>query len=284
MLLDCLKDAFIDSVKILPFLLATYLVLEYIEHVTGEGLVNMIRNSGIFGPVIGGILGAIPQCGISSAASNFYAGRIISLGTLIAIYLSTSDEMLPIMISNATSTSVIMKVILLKILFGMGAGIVIDVVFRRSRYAKTLHFGESDNHIHDDCEEEEGFVMSAVKHTAKVIFFIFAVSLVLNVIIAVIGEDSISSFVFNAPVIGNILAGLVGLIPNCAASVVITNLFLSDAISFGAMMSGLFAGAGIGLLVLFRLNHNRWENVRIVGLLYVISVILGIMIDITGIF
>lgn len=284
MLLDCLKDAFIDSVKILPFLLATYLVLEYIEHVTGEGLVNMIRNSGIFGPVIGGILGAIPQCGISSAASNFYAGRIISLGTLIAIYLSTSDEMLPIMISNATSTSVIMKVILLKILFGMAAGIVIDVVFRRSRYAKTLHFGESDNHIHDDCEEEEGFVMSAVKHTTKVIFFIFAVSLVLNVIIAVIGEDSISSFVFNAPVIGNILAGLVGLIPNCAASVVITNLFLSDAISFGAMMSGLFAGAGIGLLVLFRLNHNRWENVRIVGLLYGISVILGIMIDITGIF
>lgn len=279
MILDCLLDALIDSLKILPFLLATYLVLEYIEHVTGEGMIRLIKNSGFFGPVLGGVLGAIPQCGVSSAASNFYAGRVISLGTLIAIYLSTSDEMLPIMISSATPTNVIMKVILIKIICGVIMGVAIDLIFRKSDFGKAMHFGESDNHMHDDCEEEEGFVMSAVKHTANVILFIFIISFVLNLVIALIGEEGLSSFVLNAPVIGNILSGIVGLIPNCAASVVITNLYLKDAISFGAMMSGLFAGAGIGLLVLFRLNRNKSENIKIVGLLYGISVLLGVLID-----
>ena len=280
MILDCLLDAAIDTIKILPFLLATYLVLEYIEHVTGEGLINAIRNSGVFGPVVGGILGAVPQCGVSSAASNFYAGRIISLGTLIAIYLSTSDEMLPIMLSSNTPKGVIAKVLILKIVLGCMMGILVDLVFRKSDFGKSMHFAESDNHMHDDCEEDESFVVSALKHTVNVAFFIFAVSLVLNILIEMIGQENISSFVFNAPIIGNLLAGLVGLIPNCAASVVITNLYLRKAITFGSMMSGLFAGAGIGLLVLFRLNRNEVENVKIVGLLYLISVLLGIAIDI----
>ena len=134
MLLDCLWDAVIDCLKILPFLLATYLVLEYIEHVTGEGVIRLIENSGVFGPVMGGVLGAIPQCGVSSAASNFYAGRIISLGTLIAVYLSTSDEMLPIMISSSASKSVILKILLLKIVFAVIVGILIDIMFRNSDF------------------------------------------------------------------------------------------------------------------------------------------------------
>ena len=283
MLIECLREALVDSARILPFLLATYLVLEYIEHVTGEGLINAIRHSGFFGPVVGGVLGAVPQCGISSAASNFYAGRIISLGTLIAVYLSTSDEMLPIMISNSVAAETILRVIVLKIVCGTMAGILIDIVIRKSRYAETLHFGESDNHMHDDCEEEESFVVSAVKHTVQVIIFIFIISLVLNLLITVIGEDKISAFMLDVPVIGNVLAGIVGLVPNCAASVIVTDLYLNEAISFGAMMSGLFAGAGAGLLVLFRLNHDRRENLRIVGLLYAISVILGVMIDFIGI-
>ncbi|WP_294464575.1 putative manganese transporter [uncultured Anaerofustis sp.] len=279
---DSFVDAFMDSIKIFPFLLITYIVLEYIEHKTSDKLVHIIEHAGILGPILGGIFGIVPQCGFSTAAANFYAGRIVTLGTLISIFLSTSDEMLPIMISNNAPISMILKVLLLKMFIGIIFGIVLDLIFRKRSLNGKMHMGETDNHMHDDCSESESFIMSAIKHTLNIFVFIFIISFVLNIIIAFIGEDNLSNFIFNTPIIGSLLAGLVGLIPNCAASVVITDLYLKGAICFGAMMSGLLSSAGVGLLVLFKVNKDKLENIKIVSILYFISIFCGIALEILG--
>lgn len=280
MLLDSFKDAVIDSIKILPFLLITYIILEFIEHKTEDKFNHIIEKAGIFGPIVGSILGAIPQCGFSTAASNFYAGRIISLGTLIAIFLSTSDEMLPIMIASAAPISLILKIILSKVVIGMFFGVIIDILLRKSEIDNKVHMGHSDNHMHDDCKEEQSFLISAIKHTINIFIFIFIFTFILNIFIGFIGEDNLSNIILNKPIIGSLIAGIVGLIPNCAGSVIITNLYLNGGLGFGAMMSGLLVSAGVGLLVLFKVNKDKQENIKILILLYIIGAICGIAIDI----
>lgn len=277
-LLHVLEHSFIDTLKLVPFLFMTYLVMEYIEHKTSDKVKEAIHKSGKWGPLFGSILGAVPQCGFSASAAGLYAGRVISLGTLIAIFLSTSDEMLPILISEAVDVRVILQILGVKILVGMIAGFLIDFVMHIGK-----KFKEEPMKIHDMCEHghchcEKSIWKSAIKHTLQIVFFILVVNLLLNGVIEYVGEDSLANLFFTKPVIGELLAGLVGLIPNCASSVVITQLYLENVIGYGAMMSGLLVGSGVGVLVLFRANESFKENLKILALLYGIGVGCGIIL------
>lgn len=282
-MIDIVIDALVDSGKLLPFLFLTYLVMEYVEHKTSEKTKNMIKHSGRLGPVAGGILGIVPQCGFSAAASNLYAGRIITTGTLLAVYLSTSDEMLPILISSQVSWDVIVKILFIKLAISMIVGFLADMLIH---IFKKEHGKIQIEHIceHDHCHCDEGIWQSALKHTIYITFFIFLITLVLNTLIHFIGEDFLVGIISGTPFLGHILAGMVGLIPNCATSVIITQLYVDGVVSTGAMMAGLLAGAGVGLLVLFRVNTKRLkENLAIVGILYGSGVLFGVLVDMLGI-
>lgn len=274
-MLDSILDALLDTAKLLPFLFLTYLAMEYLEHKAGQKAEALVKKAGGFGPVIGGALGIVPQCGFSAAASNLYAGRVISLGTLIAIYLSTSDEMLPILISEKASVVLIAELLLAKAVIGMIVGLIIDFLMRRKGVQEHEHIHEICEHEHCHCEK--GILRSALSHTAQIAFFVLLITFALNLILFFVGEDALANLILNRPVLGPVLAGLVGLIPNCAGSVVITQLYLEGVISIGAAMAGLLTGSGVGLLVLFRVNHDRKENLRILGLLYGIGVLVGIV-------
>ncbi len=282
-------DALIDSVKLLPFLFVTYLAMEYLEHKTSDKTNQLVERSGKIGPLYGSLLGIVPQCGFSAAATNLYAGRVITLGTLIAIYLSTSDEMLPILISEKVSILLILKILFVKVVIGMIAGFAIDFIhqkFLRFTHMKDPHHLPDIHHMceHEHCHcDEKGIFPSALKHTLEIFVYILVISFVLNLVIAYIGEDTLSSFILNRPVIGELAAGLIGLIPNCAASVVITQLYLEGLLSAGPMMAGLLVSAGVGLLVLFKVNDHPGENLKILGLLYAIGVVSGLFIELFGI-
>lgn len=283
-LLDCLKDSFIDSLKLLPFLFLTYLLMEFIEHKTGEKSEEQIAKAGRFGPVIGGLLGAVPQCGFSASAAGLYAGRVITLGTLVAIFMSTSDEMLPVCISQPdVGWGVILKILAFKAVAGIILGVLVDAVMRLLKKSKK-DVGIHSLCVDDNCGcEEESIFKSALHHTVKIAVFIFVISLALNVIISFIGEEKLGGLFVDVPVLGCAVSALIGLIPNCAASVVITELFLEGVIGTGAMLAGLLTGAGIGLLVLFKLNKNIKENIGIATLVYALGVAVGSAVELLGV-
>lgn len=274
-MLHIIEHSVLDSLKLVPFLFLTYLVMECLEHKAGDKTQKVIGKAGKFGPFLGGVLGAVPQCGFSTAASNLYAGRVISMGTLLAVYLSTSDEMLPILISAKAEPALIVKILLLKVLIGMAAGFVVDLLLAGKQ--------KEHHHIHEMCEEqhchcEEGILRSAANHTVRITFFILLITFGLNIVLHYAGEEALAAFLRDRTILGPVLSGLVGLIPNCASSVVITQLYVEGAMSFGTMMAGLLVSAGVGVLVLCRVNHDKKENLKIIGLLYLIGVISGIIL------
>lgn len=280
---DILFDTVLDSIKILPFLFFTYLLMEFLEHNTGNKARERIRHAGQFGPLWGGLLGIVPQCGFSTAASSLYAGRVITVGTLLAVFLSTSDEMLPIMISEAVPLPVMAKILAAKAVIAIISGMAVEFF-----YVKLLKRQEEEMDIHVVCEEEhcrceDGILKSAVKHTVKILFYILLISLVLNLVIGIIGSDTLESLFVGVPVVGELVAALVGLVPNCASSVVITQLYLDGIIGAGEMMSGLLVNAGVGILVLLRLNRDRKQNAGIIAALYGIGVFWGVVIEWIGI-
>ena len=280
-MIDILLDAMIDSIKLVPFLFVTYLIMEYIEHKTKDKTKETIKKSGKYGPLIGSILGVFPQCGFSVSATNLYAARVITLGTLIAVYLSTSDEMLPIFLSEAVPITTILTILGIKIIVGMIAGFGIDFVMR-------LRHKEEEERIIDLCEKEHchcehGIIKSAFKHTINIFVFILLITLIINVAIYFIGEERISGFLQNQPILGPVIAGIIGLIPNCASSVILTQMYLENVISVATLISGLLVGSGVGLAVLFKTNKGIKQNIKIVALLYSIGVIVGIMIELIGI-
>ena len=283
MIVHVIEHTIHHSIGLLPFLFVTYLAMEYIEHKAGKRAEQIVKKSGSFGPFIGGILGIIPQCGFSAAASNLYAGRLITLGTLLAVFLSTSDEMLPILISAKIEPVVIGKILGIKALIGIVAGLLTDGIVRRKikKEEEPLKIEHMCEHEHCHCNEGK-IGKSALVHTLQVFFFIVVITLILNLLIELVGEEVLTGLLSGKPVIGPLIAGLVGLIPNCAASVVITQLYLEGMLGAGAMMAGLLVGAGVGVLVLFRVNDNLKENFRIVALLYGIGVIAGIIIETAG--
>ena len=272
-----------DNIKLLPFLFLTYLLMEALEHTTGGKVQSRIKNAGKVGPLWGGLLGILPQCGISAAASSLYAGRVITVGTLLAVFLSTSDEMLPIFISAAVPASTVIKILVTKAVIAILSGFIAEFV-----YVSLFKKKEKDMDIHAVCEEEhcsceDGVLKSAIRHTLKIFFYILIITFILTLIIEVIGEDKLAVVFQNIPVAGEMIAALVGLIPNCASSVVITELYLSGVIGAGAMMSGLLVNAGVGLLVLYRLNRNWKQNAGIVAALYGFGVFWGVVIEMFGI-
>lgn len=279
---DAILDSLIDTVKLIPFLLITYIIMEFIEHKTSHKTKDAIKKSGHFGPLIGGILGVVPQCGFSAAASSLYSARIITLGTLIAVFLSTSDEMLPILISEAVDVRIILSILGIKLVIAVIVGFIIDLFFR-----KKFETSEDEPEIKDLCEHEHchcehGIFKSALKHTINITLYIFIISLVLNIIIYFIGEDNLAHILNSTPIIGPIIASLVGLIPNCASSVIITQLYLSKVLNFATMIAGLLVNTGVGLLILFRTNKDLKENIKITVLLFAIGVIFGIIFDLIG--
>ena len=273
-MLDVIKDTVIDSLKLLPFLFLTFLLMEYFEHKMQNKSKKIVEKAGKFGPVIGSFLGVIPQCGFSVAATNLYATRIITLGTLISIYLSTSDEMLPILLSEKVEPSLIVEVLLIKIIVGIICGFIIDLVYRKKEKVEIQEFCH-DKH----CDCEHSILKSTLKHTFDIFMFIFLISFVLNLAFSYLGEDVISGILMKDSIFGSFLTSFLGLIPNCFSSVLITQLYLKNTISFASMIGGLLTGSGVALLVLFRVNKNKKENFRILLLLYLIGALTGLLIS-----
>ncbi|MDE6212586.1 MAG: arsenic efflux protein [Lachnospiraceae bacterium] len=278
MIQEVIYDSCIDSIRLLPFLFLTYLAMESLEHWTGGRMQEMIRKSGKAGPAIGSVLGIFPQCGFSTVAANLYAGRIITMGTLVAVFLSTSDEMLPIMISENVNVSVIAKILFCKILFALIAGFLVDLLFQKKRDLQIEHLCERQH-----CHCEKGVWRSAINHTWKIFLYIIVISFVLNLIIALIGEETLAALVLDQPILGLFAAALVGMIPNCASSVILTQLYLGGVLDAGALIAGLLSGSGVGFLVLLRVNDDRRENLRIFALLYMIGVSAGVVTQLLGI-
>lgn len=280
-LTEVLLHGLTETLKLIPFLFLTYLLMEFLEHKASDKLSGFIKKSGKLGPALGGALGAIPQCGFSSVAANLYAGRVITLGTLVAVFLSTSDEMLPILISGSFSPKTIIGIILYKSLSAILVGFIIDIAMR------LMKRDNEDIEIDGLCEEEgchceDGIFKSALIHTAKISLFILVITLAINTAIFFIGEENIAAIMHDAPIISHLLAALVGLIPNCAASVALTTFFAEGIITVGTMLSGLFAGAGVGLLILFKVNKNLVRNLTVLGILVLSGVTLGFITDVSG--
>lgn len=279
-MLDIIKDAIIDILKIIPFLFITFIFLEYVEHKTSKNNSKYLINNKKIGPIIGGILGAFPQCGFSAMATKLFSSHVISLGTLIAVYLSTSDEMLPILLSSGTNIYVILKIIGIKLVIGIIFGFIIDLFYRKKvNNQPSFH----DECLHEKCHCEKGILKSSIHHTLNITLYLFLTTLVINFLIYFIGEENISLFLANKNILSYFLSSLVGLIPNCASSIIITELYLNELISIGSMFSGLLTGCGVGLLILFRTNKNLKENIIILITIYFIGVLCGTLIDLIGV-
>lgn len=272
---DIFLDALLDAVKMLPFLFAAYVLIEYLEHKASSRLQDRLEHLGALGPVVGGLFGVIPQCGFAAAASNFYAGRIITAGTLIAVFLSTSDEAIPVLLAHPDRIGYLLPILACKVISGIVFGYVVDFLLRKRKVADAP-FEE----LCRDCDcDSHSIWYAAFHHTTEVFVFIFAVNLLLGFAIEWIGAERISRVLLQGSILQPLLAALIGLIPNCAASVLITELFAAGSLSFGSCIAGLCAGAGAGLLVLFRTNRAPKDNLMILGLLYVCSVITGTVMN-----
>lgn len=281
-MLEIIEHTLVDSIKLIPFLFITYLLMEFLEHKTSSKMNNTIKKSGKYGPVVGGILGLLPQCGFSVMATNLYMGRIITIGTLISIYLTTSDEMLPILISENVPITTTLKILAIKLLIGVIAGIIIDLIYSKLNQKDSKTEEHIDFCEHEHCHCEEGIFKSAIRHTVSIFIFIVLITFILNLIIHSIGEDTLSNLIMNNKILGPMIAGLIGLIPNCASSVIISKLYIENVISASIMIAGLLVNAGVGLLVLFRVNRNLKENIKITTILYGIGVISGIILELIG--
>ncbi len=297
-----LGDTLLEFLPVLLVLFLTYLLMEWMEHKMGERTRVLLVRAGNFAPLIGGAVGIVPQCGFSAAAAGLYAGRVVSVGTLFAVFLATSDEMLPIVLSNAVHGEFaawsVLRILGGKLVIGILVGVCIDLVYRlvkrlRAQEAERDHDHDHDHdeehhsHIHEMCRHagcgcEGGILRSAVKHTLEIGLFILLVSLALNYAVFFIGQERIAHFLAESGGWVYLLSSLVGLIPNCAASVVVTELYIGGALSVGGLYAGLLSGAGVGSLVLCRVNRPWWANVAIIAGLWVLGAAIGGLIDLCG--
>ena len=271
---EVIIETIIDSLKLLPFLFLAFLIIELFEHKFSQKNQKILKKSGKLGPVLGSILGIIPQCGFSVLATNLYVTRIISLGTLFAVYLATSDEMLPLLIANGAPLSLMLKILGIKFVLGMLFGFLIDLIIKKK-----------DNLNYEICQEDhcnckDGIMLASLKHTLNIFVFIFICTFIINIILEFLGGEYLEKIFLKDNIFGAVLTSLIGLIPNCGSSVILTELFLSSSISFGALIGGLLTGSGVALLVLFKINHDKKESLKILLGLYLIGALCGIIIDI----
>ena len=260
MILDAILDALLDTTKTVPFLLAAFLLLETLEHYSNNFMNRTLGKMGKAGPLVGAIFGCVPPCGFSVAAANLYSGGVITLGTLMAVFLSTSDEAILILFSHPGSGRVIGQLLLGKMLIGIVAGYLLDFLLRKKKEHK---------HIEDmcrgcGCSDDSGIVKPAVRHTIQLTIYVFVFTAILNIVLGWVGMDALTTFLGKA---------------TCASSILITELYLAGGLSLASAMGGLCAGAGVGLAVLFRENHPAKENAAIVGLLYLLSAGAGLLLE-----
>lgn len=269
----CILHTLEEVLLLIPFLFIAFLIIELIEHKLSKKSKKVIEKSGKLGPLFGGLLGMIPQCGFSVVATNLYITRIVSLGTLISIYLSTSDEMLPILISRKAEFSVIITLLLIKFIIGMTSGFIIDLFVRKYKRKHKIKTKEKFDICHDEhCHcEKENLLLSSLKHTLKTVLFIFIVTFILHIMIESFGDDFIKKLFLKDNIFSPFISSIVGLVPNCAASVVLTELYISGVISLSSVIAGLLTGSGVAILVLFRGNKNIKENLFILSLIYLIG-------------
>lgn len=279
-MLDIIIDTLIDTLKLLPFLFIAFFIIELIEHKLTTKNKKILTKSKKYGVILGSLLGIIPQCGFSVMATNLYTTRIITLGTLIAVYLSTSDEMLPILLSQNIDISIITKILLIKVIFAIIYGVIIDLVLRRNEKIEKENYQICDK---EHCNCEHGILKSAIKHTLNISLFILVMTFIINIIFTYIGEDFLSKIFLKDTIFGPFIASLIGLIPNCGASVVLTELYLNNAMSLSSLISGLLTGSGTALIVLFKGNKNIKENIYIILLLYILGTISGVIIELLNI-
>ena len=281
--LKILWDAVLDSVKMLPFLFGAYLLLEYLENRQSERMTRILSGSHGSGPAVGALLGCVPQCGFSVAAANLYAGRAITLGTLLAVFIATSDEAIPILLSRPDSWGLIGGLLLAKALLGAAVGLLADLFFRRRTPDESQReHEEAMEGLCADCDCEHGIFRSALHHTVSIFLFILVTNIVLGGCVELLGEETLSRLLLGNSLFQPVVAAVVGLIPNCAASVILTSLFLEGTLSFGALLSGLVTGAGVGLVVLLRMNKHPKENLAIIALLVAIGSAAGILVQLVA--
>lgn len=272
---EVIKDTVIDALKLIPFLWITFYFIELIEHKYQKKSQKIIKKSGKYGPILGGILGCFPQCGFSCMATNLYITKIISLGTLISIYLSTSDEMLPILLSEKSDIKTILSIIGVKVLIGIIAGIIIDLIFKKRKEHSIQEICE-----HEHCHCEKGILASSIHHTLNTIIFILITSFFINILMNYGLEQYLKNIFHTSSILTPFLSSLIGLIPNCGASIILTELYLNHILSFSSLISGLLTGSGVALLVLFKNNKNTKENLFILFLIYTIGVFSGLILTI----
>lgn len=277
MIIDILIDAGADCLKMLPFLFAAFLLIEALEHYSTAWTEKLMRKVGKAGPVVGSVVGCVPQCGFSVMAANLYAGGIISLGTLLSVFLATSDEAVLIMLGNPQEGKTVFKLLAAKVIIAVIAGYVVDIVL-----AKYISVPKQCGNLCDHCgchDHKAGIVKPAIRHTCKIFIYLLVFTIVLNLGIEIIGVEALSEYLLGNTIFQPAIAALIGLIPNCAASVILTQLYLSGAITFASAIAGLCTGAGVGLIVLFKMNRNRKENLKILGVLYLIAVLAGMVLQ-----
>lgn len=270
---EIIIDTVLDILKIIPFLFVAFFIIEYTEHKLNHESTKIVKKAGKLGPMIGSLLGAIPQCGFSVLATNLYVTRIITLGTLISIYLSTSDEMLLIMLAEKANIKDILSLVIIKIIIGMVCGFLIDLFIKNKDEKKY------DICKQDQCDCEHSPIKSAIKHTLKTSTFIIIITFILNACFHYIGEDNVKNIFNQNNLLTPFISSLVGLIPNCGASVIITELYLNNVLTFAQSIAGLLTNSGVALLILFKSNNNIKENMKIIGILYVVGVTTGLILE-----
>ncbi len=284
-LIDIVIDALKDTLFMIPFLFGVYILIEYMEHASSDKIEKAFKKLGPFGPLGGAVIGIVPQCGVSAAAANLYSGKVISLGTIIAVFIATSDEAIPMLIANPEKVSALWKLIVIKIAAAVLVGILVDMIYK---FISRNKLSDNENHFHELCEncgcDEHGILFSALIHTANISLFVFIITLVLNAAIYFVGEEVIAGFMMSDNFFQPFVSALVGFIPNCASSVIITQLYLEEGIlSFGSAIAGLCTSAGLGLLVLFKTNKKHMkQNFLICGILYASAVLTGIILNAVG--
>ncbi len=298
--LDVVIDALKDTAELIPFLFATYVVISLLDLFASDKTTAAIQRAGHAGPLIGGVLGVVPQCGFSAMGASLYADRIVSLGTFVAVILSTSDEMLPLLLAEHVEVGLLARILVTKAVLGVILGFVIDLVLR-AVLGRTSLAGVDESDVGEGQDEDAEFdpsayscdcgcgepltrgqtawwvVVNSAYRTFQVVVFIFVVSVLLNALIALVGEDALASFLSGNAVVATLVSGLVGLVPNCAASVVLTQLYIDGVLGFAPMIAGTLVAGGAGYLVLFRTNGNMRENAAIVGIVYALGVCAGLV-------
>ena len=280
---EILLDALMDSVKSLPFLFGAYLIIEYLEHHTSRRIETILAGSHRLGPAVGAALGCIPQCGFSVAAANLYSGRVITAGTLIAVFLSTSDEAIPVLLASPDMMGVLGRLIVVKVAAAVAVGFAVDLALKRGRDSGSRLL-EEKNQTEDMCRHcgcGDSVVLSACRHTAGIFLFLFVVSVILGGITEAVGQEALGRLLLKGSVFQPAIAAVLGFVPNCAASVFLAQMLAEDTISFGAAVAGLMTGAGVGLAVLWKVNHNFRDNLKIMGILYGAAVIIGTALQVT---